>query len=487
MKQKGWAARSRVVAWIVGWMTLIVFGSTDAVAKNNCGVQAVGINPAHGADSGIGGTGVPAAKPGMDSFGRNDGGIGGTGSVADRGGIGGTGIVGVITGFASICVNGLEVHYSTNTPIVVDGHAATMRELAIGQLVAARATGTGFELTADNIAVIHAVVGPVGSFSADNGEMRVLDQTVRVGAISGHEAFADLNAEDWVRVSGHRLAGGAIAASRIEVTAPLAQARISGYVSQSDEYGFVIGETQVRYDSSANTEGISSGTEVQVAGYWDGTILHARHLWIEPTSRSLGSVEHVVIEGYVHNRDNRELNLNNRVIALDPGMQISGTAINDLKVDQRVQISGRVGTDHRIVPDRAEVVNAAAVPVFERIDGGQADGKIEMRKEIDGDPDNKSSAGNDDQSFGNQGGGQPDSAMPSIKNNGGSVDAGAGWESGGAQDRPDTTHSELLNRVDEQRDFVRDIDDRRDSEREAGIPDSVRDFSDHRDWMLIDR
>src|ERR1700687_2638762 len=54
-------------------------------------------------------------------------GIGGTGAPAkthlsDRG-IGGTGIVGVVTGFASICVDGLEVRLDKTASVSINGSA----------------------------------------------------------------------------------------------------------------------------------------------------------------------------------------------------------------------------------------------------------------------------------------------------------------------------------------------------------------------------
>jgi hypothetical protein len=70
--------------------------------------------------------------PGMCQIGPDDGpavadrGIGGTGiddnaiQTADRG-IGGTGIVGVITGFSSVCVDGLEVSYGSTTTVSMAG------------------------------------------------------------------------------------------------------------------------------------------------------------------------------------------------------------------------------------------------------------------------------------------------------------------------------------------------------------------------------
>ncbi|MBS0423316.1 MAG: hypothetical protein JSR71_02575 [Proteobacteria bacterium] len=95
--------------------------SVNAFAKDNCDTQASLINPASLAQSGIGETG----------------------NTADNDGIGGTDIIGTITGFASICVNGIEIHYDKHTAISVDGRGATLGELAVGQVIAVRAFGAG--------------------------------------------------------------------------------------------------------------------------------------------------------------------------------------------------------------------------------------------------------------------------------------------------------------------------------------------------------
>ncbi len=90
--------------------------------------SVVSANPCD--DGGIGGTGIQERSSGIGGTGSafKNGGIGGTGSAIEKGGIGGsgdkvkdgiggTGILGVITGFGSICVNRLEVHYSKETPV----------------------------------------------------------------------------------------------------------------------------------------------------------------------------------------------------------------------------------------------------------------------------------------------------------------------------------------------------------------------------------
>src|SRR3984957_6863521 len=99
------------------------------------------------ADRGIGGTGAPASGP----------------AISDRG-IGGTGIVGVITGFGSVFVNGLEVAYTPGTPITVDGVSETDAAPRVGQLGTIVATDDN-GLHAVSIDLRHEVSGPVTSVS----------------------------------------------------------------------------------------------------------------------------------------------------------------------------------------------------------------------------------------------------------------------------------------------------------------------------------
>ena len=155
----------------------LIITSPMALAQNPCNGAASLINPAL-ATPGIGGTGAPSglATPGIGGTGApelqpqvpgRDGpalartpGIGGTGLALD--GAGDIGVMGVITGFASICVNGIEVHYDSSTPVAADGQLIHARALAVGQVVSVHAVGKGDQLSARSIAVTHAAVGPVG-------------------------------------------------------------------------------------------------------------------------------------------------------------------------------------------------------------------------------------------------------------------------------------------------------------------------------------
>ena len=160
---------------------------------------------------GMGGTGI-----------SSDGGIGGTGTRANTDGIGGTGVradvdvglVGVITGFGSVCVNGVEVAYDATTTIVT----ADAGQLAVGQVVAVRATQSAGLLRAQRIEILEAAVGPVSAFDRVTGLMQVAGHQVQIQRAT---VFAGVTRETLaepgaLRVSGLARTDGTLEATRIE-------------------------------------------------------------------------------------------------------------------------------------------------------------------------------------------------------------------------------------------------------------------------------
>lgn len=473
--------------------TLTLLGSVSVLAENNCDTHASLINPAHLEHSGIGGTGAVQSgiggtglyEGGIGGTGAPEGGIGGTGNVVQDGGIGGTGIIGIITGFASICVNGVEIHYDINTPVTVDGRLSTARDLAPGQVVSVRASGAGPELTAQTIAVMHAAIGPVSSLNSGRVEMQVLGQTVQAGQSGDHNRFSNLKTGDWVQVSGHRLSNGTIAASRIETTPPRQEARLNGYVTQIDSQGFEVNGTRVQHDAGLLPPGLTRGMEVSVAGRWDGAHLKAQHIQPEPTRQSIGNVDHVVIEGYVHALDGKELNLGNRIIALDPDTRITGR--NDLKVDQRIQVSGRSGADQRINPERIEIKQGLTPYIQERIDGDLNDrndkeGKKNTNDAFEGKP---ARADNDGKDRGGDPHAKDENAFSRGENKSGRPDSRKNEKPADSDHRSDANSSDGKT-IDaperpENPDARESAGDLRDSPRDRDIPDRIRDHGGHHD------
>lgn len=323
-----------------------------AQAENGCGKSASLINPAAMAPpSGLGGTGVQAyqAPGGIGGTGiGKDGpsGMGGTGiNQAGASGLGGTGIVGIITGFASICVNGVEVHFDDTTPVSDNGQVVTARRLAVGQIVSVRASGSGEEFSASNIALIHAVVGPIAAIDRSTGTVSVLGQTARA---QRGEDLAGLAPGNWVRVSGLRLASGAIDASHFESIAPQAFAQIHGAVGRLDARLVTVEGTRVELGAAHSAQGLEPGREVLVTGVWDGRTLHAQNLAMEPTRSALGPVQKLMVEGYVQSANGSEISLGNTPFTLQRDVPMTGGTRSELAVNRHVQLTASVGADGQL-------------------------------------------------------------------------------------------------------------------------------------------
>jgi hypothetical protein len=233
-------------------------------------------------DRGIGGTGGPAAGP----------------EISDRG-IGGTGIVGVITGFGSVFVDGLEIAYAPGTPLTVDGEAGPQDALQVGQ-VAAIVANDDQGLHAVSIAVRHEVSGPVTSVSAPDmlGDRTLVVAGQRVALASSTDGLQTVRPGDWIAVSGLRQPDGVIAASRIDQRMP-GTVLVRGPATASAG-GWRIGDLLVQPPAGtgiAPGEITARGTIVN--GTLSATTASADVLSSNPAAFFGSHVQRMVIESYV--------------------------------------------------------------------------------------------------------------------------------------------------------------------------------------------
>lgn len=312
------------------------------------GIGGTGAPMAGRAASGIGGTGAPVAKSpgGIGGTGSPlaNGGMGGTGAPMADGGMGGTGIVGTITGFASICVNGVEVHFEDNVPVSRNGIAGAAAELAIGQVVAVEAGASQRGLEARRISVLNAYEGPVTGLPGGLEPMRVMGQPVRFAANA--QIDTGLRIGDPVRVSGLRNASGEVVATRVERASVLAQASAIGAI---DRNGALQG-----LPLAANR--IAAGNELLVRGKWTGKALAVTQATPNPSIPFAGRVSQAVVEGLVHQRDATELLIGGFTVALDDTTQFDGGNVTDLDQNKRIRIKGTFESPRRIKASRIEIV-----------------------------------------------------------------------------------------------------------------------------------
>ncbi len=141
-------------------------------------------------------------------------GIGGTGMLANTGGsgLGGTGIVGEITGFGSIFVNGIEIEYDNETAFTIDGKTAAPQQLEIGDLVEVLTTDASKHTQAQVINLRHEIIGKVESVEPQTYSFTVHGQSV-VQAI--HKVVLP-EVGTTVAVSGFRIDEQTILATRVK-------------------------------------------------------------------------------------------------------------------------------------------------------------------------------------------------------------------------------------------------------------------------------
>lgn len=231
-----------------------------------------------GADDGIGGSGhapktvvASESSDGIGGSGYTDGdedGIGGSGyGDGDEDGIGGSGLLGTVTGFGSICINGRRITYDADVAVTLGGATAGIDVLNVGQVVRIVAQ----DEKAASIDVLFAVVGMVEK-QAD-GAFTVHGQAVRTAA-GALVTPALITAGNRVAVSGLRHPDGTIIASRVESAGPsledgvqdfsldklfatsIEQVDVEGYVNGRDDSVVHVGSA--RFETNSLQQGVGA-------------------------------------------------------------------------------------------------------------------------------------------------------------------------------------------------------------------------------------
>jgi hypothetical protein len=228
----------------------------SAVATANTCNEGIG-GTGHSED-GFGGTGVTAQNDGFGGTGHSEDGFGGTGVTAQNDGFGGTGIIGIITGFASVCVNGVEAHFDSNTHVDIDGTSSSIDKLKIGDLVAIDAKGKGAEVSAQTISVVHAVVGRVDAINLAQQQINVLGQQIVLSSIT--QGGNSLKVGQTIAVSGFVDSKGSIQAMRVDQVSNNSPSLITGSLINGKVMGNQVGVLGNHLN----------GKNVQAFGKWDG-------------------------------------------------------------------------------------------------------------------------------------------------------------------------------------------------------------------------
>jgi hypothetical protein len=311
---------------------------------------------------------VAAMEPG-------DGGIGGTGHAPsgtrpDNEGVGGTGIeaaalgrtglplaagesigiVGVVTGFSSICVNGLKVDFDADTPVSENGRAARIASLAVGQFVSIDAMAAPGGLRARDVAIVHLMEGPVSARSG--GGFAVMGQPVELlpnaRLVDGME---QLTPGRMVKVSGMRTPDGQVRATRIALAPELDEMSVIGDVSGgSGEFPSIEG-LPLSAERAVLLGAVRPG-QVLAKGHWNGKSLVTTHIAPDPTLRFAPRIRKVVLEALLSGTPSAgDMTACGLAVKSDVRTLLKGAGVQSRLEARRVRISGRLDAQGRLDAD----------------------------------------------------------------------------------------------------------------------------------------
>lgn len=310
-------------------------------------------------------------------------------------------VYGVISGFGSVFVNGVE--YETDRALIrIEGANASERDLQVGMVVGlqGRLNTDGVTGVAEVIEFADELEGVVleNSVATDGtGPMNIMGQTVRVSRDTVFESDVDgvnLPSEvipgNVVEVSGHGDGRGQIFASRLEVKRGSWQAgdtiELKGIVQDLDSSGstFRIGDLLIDFSAAQEVPGeLANGLYVEVesdsapedngSGYQlTATRVERAHRYVV-TGEPGGEVE---IAGIVTDISSLpdSFELNGQTIRIQSGSSSEDEIEWDaIRLDARVEVEGVYGPDGRLVAREVESEDDADtefVGFVEAIDSG---------------------------------------------------------------------------------------------------------------------
>jgi hypothetical protein len=275
--------------------------------------------------------------------------------------------MGPISGFGSVYVNG--VRYETaGADIKIDGAAASLDDLRVGQVIDLKGHVANGASTADVIRYSHNLEGPVMSIELGALRFVAMGQTVLVGSDTSFGDSIDpaslegLEVGDIVEVSGLIDATGQIEATRVDMWSGSGPYDVFGTASDVDEgqKTFQINALLVDY-SNANVEDFPSGAPtdgdvVLATGFDfgdDGEFLATRIELRYDRQMLPEAGDRVHVEGLI----SRFVSATDFDVAGFPVTTTSATVyengtVADLALDVKVCVEGTVNADGVLVAER---------------------------------------------------------------------------------------------------------------------------------------
>ncbi len=290
-------------------------------------------------------------------------------------------VTGVITGFGSIFVNGVE--YETNgANITIDGQPGTEDDLRVGMVVTLEGSASGNSGTAVSISFSDEMEGLVDANNVDpntgTGTMTVMGQTVEVtvdtvfdSKVTGIGSVGQVAAGHIVEVSGYSDGNGNVIATRIELKAQDLNSYLSQHASGIEMKGvisnldtnamtFDIGTQTVSYSGATLDDDLSGSlqdglyVEVKSQQGKDGNgVLIASKVELENGGRmghdGKAGEEYEMMGALVADPDSDGFQIDGQTILIGNSTKFEGITMDQLAKGDMVKVEGYIDADGNLV------------------------------------------------------------------------------------------------------------------------------------------
>ncbi len=285
---------------------------------------------------------------------------------------------GVITGFGSVFINGVEYETDSTEVTTDDSATASEADLQVGMIVSL--TGTvnddGTTGTASAIHYEEQIKGPLDSIDLAANTLTVLGQVVVFDDLTNIENFilTDLIPGDFLEISGFFNSNNELYATRIEKDNPVDETlKIQGVISQLDTANqrFSLSDIVIDYSNAEFTnitvDGLANDLVVRVKG--DASLLVDNVFTVSKVKAIVredapGEGESMHLEGLITRLDSTEFFVVNDVnIVVDTNTEFEYGDANSLAVNTYVKVKGTVNTEGNLLAKEIRIQQAMEVKI----------------------------------------------------------------------------------------------------------------------------
>jgi len=239
-----------------------------------------------------------------------------------EGGIGGTGIVGVVTNFGSLIVNGLKIETNGATRYSNATGRLTERSIGLGDGLTVEAETRGGRLLARRVHVTHPLIGRIQAAAGDGALLRINGVNVMVEEQARNRARPG----DRVKVSGLWM-DNIVVASQIIRT----RTDVDVIAGDADMIDGTLSVAGVPISRNLFGSRAKQGQFVTVLGTFEGQQMAPKHVRLERFTGAAGALGQLSVEGYLAQKRTK------------PEMKLSGLG-HSFARDQKL---GPFGADSR--------------------------------------------------------------------------------------------------------------------------------------------